>query len=144
MNSLIILIPIALALALLALFAFFWSVKNRQFDDLEGASNRILFDNPITNKQNQQMTIITIYTKDICPYCTKAKTLINRKINQFASQNITITEIKIDSDQKKEEMIAKSGGRMTVPQIFINNHHVGGCDDLYLLESEGKLDNLLV
>ena len=89
------------------------------------------------------MTEIIIYSKDICPYCNKAKTLLNRKIANFSQKKISLTEIKIDSDSKKTEMIEKSGGRMTVPQIFINGKHVGGCDDLYLLDSEGKLDNLL-
>jgi glutaredoxin 3 len=149
MSSLIILIPLALLLALIALFAFFWSVKNKQFDDFEGASHRILFDDANLNhsqsatNQTNNMTQIIIYSKDICPYCTKAKALLNRKIANFSKKNIVITEIKIDNDSKKEEMMAKSGGRMTVPQIFINNKHIGGCDDLYLLDSKGELDQLL-
>ena len=79
---------------------------------------------------------IIIYTKDSCPYCVKAKNLLRRKSVKFH-------EIKITDEKIKEEMIAKSGGRMTVPQIFINNFHVGGCDDLYSLDAEGKLDLLL-
>jgi glutaredoxin 3 len=79
---------------------------------------------------------IIIYTKDSCPYCVKAKNLLQRKSVKFH-------EIKITDEKIKEEMIAKSGGRMTVPQIFINNFHVGGCDDLYSLDAEGKLDLLL-
>jgi len=82
------------------------------------------------------MTKIIIYTKDICPYCTKAKALLQRKKAQYQ-------EIKITDEKIKEEMIKKANGRMTVPQIFINDFHVGGCDDLYALESEGKLDELL-
>jgi len=82
------------------------------------------------------MTKIIIYTKDICPYCTKAKALLQRKKAQYQ-------EIKITDEKGKEEMIKKANGRMTVPQIFINDFHVGGCDDLYALESEGKLDELL-
>jgi glutaredoxin 3 len=82
------------------------------------------------------MAEIIIYTKEICPYCVRAKALLQRK-------NQTFKEIKITDEKIKEEMIQKSGGRMTVPQIFINDKHVGGCDDLYALESAGKLDDLL-
>ena len=82
------------------------------------------------------MKKIIIYTKEICPYCVRAKALLQRKGAQFE-------EIKITDDATKEEMIKKSGGRMTVPQIFIGDFHVGGCDDLYALENQGKLDKLL-
>lgn len=82
------------------------------------------------------MPKIIIYSKEICPYCVRAKALLTRK-------NAAFEEIKITTDAQKEEMIKKSGGRMTVPQIFIGDFHVGGCDDLYALESEGKLDALL-
>ena len=84
------------------------------------------------------MPEITIYTKDYCPYCTKAKNLLIRK-------GITdITEIDVTHDEKLQgEMITKSGGRRTVPQIFIGDVHVGGCDDLHALESKGQLAALL-
>jgi glutaredoxin 3 len=82
------------------------------------------------------MPKIIIYSKDPCPYCVRAKNLLRRKGVEF-------TEIKITSDEIKSEMIAKSGGRMTVPQIFINEKHIGGCDDLHALDAEGKLDELL-
>ncbi len=82
------------------------------------------------------MTEILIYSKDPCPYCVKAKLLLQRKKKLF-------TEIKITDEKIKDEMIKKSGGRMTVPQIFIGDFHVGGCDDLYALDAEGKLDELL-
>ncbi len=82
------------------------------------------------------MKIVTIYTKEICPYCVKAKHLLQRKNTKFV-------EIKITDDATREEMIKKSGGRMTVPQIFIGDFHVGGCDDLYAMEAEGRLDELL-
>jgi glutaredoxin 3 len=82
------------------------------------------------------MIEIIIYSKDNCPYCVKAKRLFQRKNRAFK-------EIKITDDKIKEEMIKKSNGRMTVPQIFINGFHVGGCDDLYAMEAEGKLDELL-
>lgn len=82
------------------------------------------------------MTKIIIYTKDICPYCNKAKALLQRKNAQYH-------EIKVVDDATKEEMIKKANGKMTVPQIFINDIHIGGCDDLYAMEAEGKLDELL-
>ena len=84
------------------------------------------------------MADIVIYTKDYCPYCTKAKGLLTRKKQTFR-------EIDITNDEKlQQEMIEKSGGRRTVPQIFINGKSVGGADDLYALEAAGKLDALLV
>jgi glutaredoxin 3 len=82
------------------------------------------------------MPKIIIYSKDPCPYCVRAKNLLRRKGVEF-------TEIKITSDEIKSEMISKSGGRMTVPQIFINEKHIGGCDDLHALDAAGKLDELL-
>ncbi len=84
------------------------------------------------------MSSVTIYTKDYCPYCTKAKSLLERKgISDFNEIDIT------HSEKLQQEMISKSGGRKTVPQIFIGSTHVGGCDDLYALEKDGKLSNLL-
>ncbi len=83
------------------------------------------------------MPNIIVYTKDYCPYCARAKDLLTRKGQKF-------NEIDITHDEAlQQEMITKSGGRRTVPQIFINNTHVGGCDDLHALEKEGKLDTLL-
>lgn len=82
------------------------------------------------------MSDIIIYSKEVCPYCVRAKGLLIRKGAEF-------TEIKIADDKTREEMIKKSGGRMTVPQIFIGDFHVGGCDDLYALDAAGKLDALL-
>ena len=84
------------------------------------------------------MNDVVIYTKDYCPYCTKAKGLLTRKgVEHF-------TEIDITHDEAlQKEMIEKSGGRKTVPQIFIGTTHVGGCDDLYALDAAGKLNDLL-
>ena len=80
---------------------------------------------------------IIVYSKDHCPYCVKAKGLLTRKGKSF-------TEVDISRDpDKMQEMLAKSGGRKTVPQIFIGDTHVGGCDDLYALDAAGKLDALL-
>lgn len=82
------------------------------------------------------MAEIIIYTTGYCPYCVRAKDLLNRKKAPF-------TEISIDSQPElREEMINKSG-RHTVPQIFINGQHIGGCDDLHALEAQGTLDPLL-
>ncbi|MFJ1269819.1 glutaredoxin 3 [Legionella lytica] len=82
------------------------------------------------------MAEVIIYTTGYCPYCVRAKDLLNRKKAAF-------TEIRVDlQPELREEMMQKSN-RHTVPQIFINGHHVGGCDDLHALESQGKLDQLL-
>lgn len=83
------------------------------------------------------MAHIDIYTKATCPYCLRAKKLLTSKGAEF-------TEIPIDTDDiLREEMIARSG-RRTVPQIFINQQHIGGCDDLYALDNRGTLDQVLV
>lgn len=80
---------------------------------------------------------VTIYTKVYCPYCVRAKALLDQK-------GVSFNEIKIDEQPElRPEMIERAGGRTTVPQIFINNQHVGGCDDLYALDAQGKLDTLL-
>jgi glutaredoxin 3 len=79
---------------------------------------------------------VTLYGTTWCPYCARARQLL-------ASKGIVVTEIDIDDDGAlREQMMARSG-RRTVPQIFIGNKHVGGCDDLYALEDAGKLDELL-
>lgn len=82
------------------------------------------------------MKKVIVYSKDVCPYCVKAKNLLQRK-------GVVFEEIKITTDEQKQEMIKKANGRMTVPQIFIGDFHVGGCDDLHALESEGRLDKIL-
>ncbi len=82
------------------------------------------------------MADIVIYTKDYCPYCVKAKGLLTRKGKPFREIDITHDE------NLQKEMVEKSGGRKTVPQIFINGKSVGGCDDLYALDGAGKLDAL--
>jgi glutaredoxin 3 len=82
------------------------------------------------------MAEIIIYTTGYCPYCVRAKELLKRKGQSF-------TEINAEDDAVREEMVAKSGGRRTVPQIFINGQHIGGCDDLYALDKAGTLAPLL-
>lgn len=83
------------------------------------------------------MPQITIYSKDYCPHCVQAKNLLKRKGQSFSEIDITHDEA------LQKEMIEKSGGRRTVPQIFIGSTHVGGNDDLQALEKAGKLDALL-
>ncbi len=83
------------------------------------------------------MAEIVIYTKPGCPYCASAMALLNKKDAAF-------TEIVASNDpEKKQEMIQRSGGRATFPQIFINDSHIGGCDDIQALERRGELDALL-
>jgi glutaredoxin 3 len=80
---------------------------------------------------------VTIYTKAWCPYCMAAKDLLQEK-------GVAFDEIEITGKaQLRDEMVAKAGGRSTVPQIFIGERHVGGCDDLYALDRRGELDKLL-
>ena len=85
------------------------------------------------------MSDIVIYTTPICPYCVRAKDLLKRK-GRNNYQEIDITK----TPGAMKEMLAKTGGRKTVPQIFIGDRHVGGCDDLYALDTAGKLDEILM
>ena len=79
---------------------------------------------------------VTVYVSDWCPYCRRAKDLL-------AQKSLTFDEINVDDDPKfREQMIARSN-RRTVPQIFIGEKHVGGCDDLFALEERGELDRLI-
>jgi len=79
---------------------------------------------------------ITVYVTGWCPYCQRAKGLL-------AAKNLAYKEIDVDDEAKfREEMVARSG-RRTVPQIFIGDTHVGGCDDLFALEGSGELDRLI-
>ncbi len=83
------------------------------------------------------MASITVYSGPNCPYCQRAKMLLQKKGAKFE-------EIDVKADpSKRDEMLQKSGGKQTIPQIFINGQHIGGCDDLYALDSAGKLDGLL-
>jgi glutaredoxin 3 len=84
------------------------------------------------------MADIVIYTSPVCPYCVRAKDLLKRKgHSEFKEIDISV------SAAVRDEMMKKSGGKRTVPQIFINGTHVGGSDDLYALDKAGKLDALL-
>ena len=83
------------------------------------------------------MQPVEIYTSPLCGFCYAAKRLLSQK-------GVAFSEIDIWADpSKKPEMMQRAQGRHTVPQIFIGATHVGGCDDLYALEREGKLDQLL-
>tara|TARA_B100000508_G_C11425586_1_gene260640 strand:- start:354 stop:635 length:282 start_codon:yes stop_codon:yes gene_type:complete len=80
---------------------------------------------------------VLVYSKEHCPYCVQAKQLLTQKKVQFE-------EVHVDQDPKKlGEMLAKSNGQRTVPQIFIGDHHVGGFTDLRELDQQGRLDELL-
>jgi GrxC family glutaredoxin len=81
---------------------------------------------------------IEIYTTGACPYCIRAKAMLDRK-------KVTYVERRVDQTPAlADEAVKRSGGRTTVPQIFIDGVHAGGCDELYALEKEKKLDALLV
>lgn len=80
---------------------------------------------------------VEIYTWQTCPYCIRAKKLLQ-------SKGVPYIEYSIDGDEgARTRMAQRSGGRRSVPQIFIDGRHVGGCDDLHALDSAGKLDPLL-
>ena len=79
---------------------------------------------------------VVIYTSSLCGFCYKAKSLLK-------SKNIFFNEINIDIEhEKREEMISRSNGKTSVPQIFFGDHHLGGCDELYKLEQENGLEFL--
>jgi len=82
------------------------------------------------------MPVVEMYTTAICPYCVAAKNLLKQK-------GFDYTEFRVDTDPSRfEEMLARSGGRRSVPQIFINSNHIGGFDDLVAADRGGKLENL--
>jgi len=83
------------------------------------------------------MSDIIVYSGPGCPYCERAKMLLKKKGAAFQDINIRADAA------KREEMLARSNGKQTIPQIFINGKHIGGCDDLYALDAAGKLDGLL-
>lgn len=83
------------------------------------------------------MVEVIVYSGPNCPYCQRAKLLLQKK-------GVAFTEIDVKADPaRQEEMMARSQGRRTIPQIFINGQHIGGCDDLYALDSAKKLDSML-
>lgn len=83
------------------------------------------------------MKQVKIYTTGICPYCIKAKRLLDKK-------GVEYEDLRIDlNPEMAADAVEKSGGLRTVPQIFIDDYHVGGCDELYALEKDDRLDSLL-
>jgi glutaredoxin 3 len=81
--------------------------------------------------------VVTLYVSDWCPYCQRAKNLLTQK-------QVIFDEINVDDDARfREEMTARSN-RNTVPQVFIGDKHVGGCDDLFALDRSGELDRLIL
>ena len=82
------------------------------------------------------MPSVEIYTTPFCGYCHAAKRLLTQK-------GVTFVETDVSAPDLRAQMIARAGGRRTVPQIFIGGKHVGGSDDLYALERAGKLDPML-
>lgn len=83
------------------------------------------------------MAKVEIYTTGYCPYCTRAKSLLKSKGAAFTEIDVT------DDDELREKMVQLSGGRRTVPEIFINGKIIGGFDELYALDARGELDALL-
>ncbi len=83
------------------------------------------------------MAEVIIYTTNYCTYCVRAKDLLKKKGVAFKESDIT------NDNEMREKLVEITGGRKTVPQIFIDNKHIGGCDDLYALESQGKLNSIL-
>ena len=82
------------------------------------------------------MPKVEMYVKTTCGYCFRARRLLDEK-------GVETVEHVFDSGEKRHEMIERAGGQMTVPQIFIDGRHIGGCDDLLRLDRTGKLDELL-
>lgn len=83
------------------------------------------------------MPDVIMYSTGFCPYCVRARMLLDRK-------GVRYRDVRVDLEpERRNEMIERSGGRTSVPQIFIDSVHVGGCDDMYALEQQGQLDPLL-
>ncbi len=80
------------------------------------------------------MARVEIYSTLFCPYCARAKSLLEKKGVDYVNIDV------IEDTSKRDEMVERSGGRQTVPQIFIDGEHVGGCDELYALDRAGTLD----
>ena len=82
------------------------------------------------------MSEVIVYSSDYCPYCVRAKQLL-------ANKGVAFEEIKVDGKPQIRAAMSQKAGRTSVPQIWIGDRHIGGCDDLYALERAGKLDALL-
>ena len=89
------------------------------------------------SRHEGSMPSVEIYTWRTCPFCIRAKQLLDRK-------GVTYSEFSVDGDEPaRDAMAARGDGRRSVPQIFINDQHIGGCDELHALERAGELDALL-
>jgi len=86
---------------------------------------------------NQDQAKVEIYFWTTCPFCIRAKSLLDKKGVSYTGYDIT------GDDAARSKMIERTGGPKSVPQIFINDKHIGGCDDLHALSDSGKLDTLL-
>jgi glutaredoxin 3 len=95
--------------------------------------------NSLFGRQPEKMKAnVEIYTWQTCPYCIRAKMLLKWK-------GVKFTEYKIDGDETaRSKMAERSQGKRSLPQIFVNQQHIGGCDDLYALDGKGQLDPLLM
>ena len=80
---------------------------------------------------------VEIYYWTTCPFCKRAMELLDQKTDEYLAYDIT------GDNQAREAMIDRTGGPKSVPQIFINDNHIGGCDDLYALDAKGELEGLL-
>jgi len=83
------------------------------------------------------MAKVEVYSGDYCPYCQRAKALLKQREIVFTEYNVQ------NEPQRRQEMAARAPGARTIPQIFINDRHVGGCDDLHALDRKGELTNWL-
>jgi glutaredoxin 3 len=83
------------------------------------------------------MAAVTIYTKPYCPYCEGARELLTKKGVKFEEIDIS------GQPERRAEMIKRANGGSTVPQIFVGDRHLGGCDDIYALDARGQLDPVL-
>jgi len=83
------------------------------------------------------MAKVEVYSGDMCPYCVRAKALLTKKGVAFTEYNVQ------RQHERRDEMLKRAKGSRTIPQIFINDRHVGGCDELYALERKGELDSWL-
>jgi len=91
----------------------------------------------VANITREAVAKVIVYSTLLCPFCNRAKALLRKK-------GVSFTEVDVGMDaEKRAEMTRLAHGRHTVPQIFIGDTHVGGCDDLHALEDEGKLDSIL-
>jgi glutaredoxin 3 len=106
-----------------------------RFAGLHYARHILPIEQPLSEPDAERaMPQVEIYTTMFCPYCARARALLKRK-------GVDYTEIDIiEEPQRRDEMIRRAGGRTTVPQIFIDGEHIGGCDDMVALDGAGKLD----